>query len=59
MVYGNIDSLVQDCNISIPSALEMLQSCTKTSKCGLTITPNVEIVEISVYKYAEVFGMLD
>ena len=28
---GYIDGLVQDCNNSIPDALELLQSCTKPS----------------------------
>ena len=29
-----IDGLVQDCRNSIANALELLQSCTKPSKCG-------------------------
>ena len=29
--FGNADGLVQDCNISIANALEILQSCTKPS----------------------------
>ena len=32
-----IDGLVQDCNISIANALEILQSCTKPSKCLLCL----------------------
>ena len=31
MSEGYIDGLVQDCNISIANALEILQSCTKRS----------------------------
>ena len=39
----NIDGLVQDCSNSIANALELLQSCTKPSACGLlysTCNPN-------------------
>ena len=31
MLTDDIDGLVQDCNNSIPNALELLQSCTKPS----------------------------
>ena len=32
---GLIDGLVQDCSNSIANALELLQSCTKPSRCGV------------------------
>ena len=32
----DIDGLVQDCSNSIANALELLQSCTKPSICGLS-----------------------
>ena len=34
---SHIDGLVQDCSNSIVSALDLLQSCTKPSICGLNL----------------------
>ena len=39
-----VDSSVQDCSISIALAMEILQSCTKLSKC---FYPNVEVLHVT------------
>ena len=36
---AKIDDLVQDCSISIANPLEILQSCTKPSKCSMITLP--------------------
>ena len=43
-VMEDIDGSVQDCSISIANALDILQSCTKTSKWCLTKTGHDEVM---------------
>ena len=43
---GEIDCLVQDCSISSANALEILQSCTKPSKCFAVIFLRHQVLHI-------------
>ena len=37
-LHNQIDALLRDCSISIANALEILQSCTKQSRCPMLLT---------------------
>ena len=50
-VYIIIDCLVQDCSISIANAVEMLQSCTKQSKCSLCFVYIICSVSTTLFIY--------
>ena len=44
-VSGDVDGLAQDCSNSIANALELLQSCTKPSMCGVNLGLVVRLFE--------------